>query len=302
MNSPSAGDRDLDLRRLRMFVTVVDSPNLRVAADELYITQQALSSAIRELERQMGVTLFSRANRRLVLTEAGSALYDGAVPLLAGGRHLASSVRSADADRRVPFVIGHTPDLAPSEIFRIIEPVVRDDPTVPITVRPVFASDIHDALVGGAIDLAFGRGVGDPSRLASAIATYHVLRLAMHADHPLAQHERVDLEALANHEIVVWGAEGDAEYTDILVDICRRAGFEPRVIVSTLIGTPPHTSVIAHPQACAFVTNAPGWLDNGRIRIVEFTDPPVAPARATWLPNTTSPLRQQILDSLRTDG
>ena len=129
---------DLDTGLLRTFVVTAEENHFGRAAQRLHITQQALSSAIRELARQMGVTLFSRANRRLVLTEAGSALYDGAVPLLAGGRHLASSVRSADADRRVPFVIGHTPDLAPSEIFRIIEPVVRDDPTVPITVRPVF--------------------------------------------------------------------------------------------------------------------------------------------------------------------
>ena len=51
MNGPGEpGLRDIDLRRLRMFVVVMEAPSLRVAADDLFISQQALSSAIRELE------------------------------------------------------------------------------------------------------------------------------------------------------------------------------------------------------------------------------------------------------------
>ncbi len=292
------GVPDIDLRRLRMFVTVMEAPSLRAAADELFITQQALSSAIRELERHLGVELFSRSRRNLTATAAGEAMYRGAVTLLAGGEHLVSQVRLVDRASPNPFVIGHAPDLAPSEVFQIIEPVVREDPSAPITVRPVFAEQMRDELIAGTIDLALGRGVANPTDLAATIATQHVLRLAVQSDHPLAQHDQVEVSSLADFEIVVWGAEHETEYTDILVAICRRAGFEPRMIVSTLLGTPPHTAVIAHPKACAFVTNEPGWLYENRIRIIEFTDPPMAPVRALWLPNTASIMRQKILDSV----
>ena len=88
-----SGLRDIDLRRLRMFAVVMESPSLRVAADALFISQQALSSAIRELERQLGVELFSRSRRSLTPTPAGEALYRGAVPLLAGGEQLVTHVR-----------------------------------------------------------------------------------------------------------------------------------------------------------------------------------------------------------------
>ena len=290
-----SGLRDIDLRRLRMFAVVMESPSLRVAADALFISQQALSSAIRELERQLGVELFSRSRRSLTPTPAGEALYRGAVPLLAGGEQLVTHVRRVDAGAPAPFVIGHAPDLASSEVFRIIEPVVLADPSIPITVRPVFADAMREELLSGAIDLALGRGVAAPPDMATTIATQHELRLAFRGDHPLAAHERVDMAALADYEIVVWGPEHEYEYTDILVGLCRRAGFEPRIILSTLLGTPPHTAVIAHPQACAFVTNEPGWLYGNTIRIVEFTDPPFAPVRAMWLPNTASPLRRRIL-------
>ncbi|GAC69274.1 putative LysR family transcriptional regulator [Gordonia soli NBRC 108243] len=278
-----------------MFVTAVDAPTLSAAAEELFITQQALSAAIRELERQLDVSLFSRTRRSLTLTPAGHALYRGAVPLLAGGRQLARMVRRADAGRPDPFVIGHTPDVATSEIFQIIESVVLADASVPITARPVFAESIREDLLAGTIDIALARGVQPPSDLASTIATYHALRLAVDADHPLAQQDSVTIEDLAPHPIVVWGPEHESYYTDVLVSHCRRAGFDPTLIVSTLLGTPPHTAVVAHPDACAFVTNDPGWVYGNRIRIMEFTDPPLVPVQAMWLPHTASELRNRIL-------
>ena len=278
-----------------MFVTAVEAPTLSAAADELFITQQALSAAIRELERQLDVNLFSRSRRSLSLTPAGDALYRGAVPLLAGGRQLAATVRRADAGMPNPFVIGHTPDVATSEIFQIIEPVVLADSAVPITARPVFADSIRDDLLSGTIDIALARGVQPPSDLASTIATYHALRLAVYADHPLAQQDKLTIEDLAPHPIVVWGPEHESYYTDVLVSHCRRAGFDPTIIVSTLLGTPPHTAVIAHPDACAFVTNEPGWVYGNQIRIMEFTDPPLVPVQAMWLPHTASTLRNRIL-------
>ncbi|MFW0795282.1 LysR family transcriptional regulator [Gordonia sp. CPCC 205515] len=293
------GRDDLDLRRLRMFVTVAESPSLRVAADEMYITQQAVSSGIKELERALGVELFSRSRRSLSLTPAGEALYRGAVPLLAGGRQLTEKVRITGEERPDPFVIGHTPDLAPSEVFTIIEPVVLADPSAPITVRPVFADSISAELRDGRIDFALRRGIQAPPDLAGTVAAQHKLRLAIRADHPLAQHDCVALSDLADHEIVVSEADEDSEYTQILISICQGAGFEPKIIGSTLRGTPPHTAVIAHPSACAFVTNEPGWINVSRIRIIEFVDPPSAPVQALWLPHTVSAMRSRILTAVR---
>ncbi|GAB92325.1 putative LysR family transcriptional regulator [Gordonia rhizosphera NBRC 16068] len=298
MNDGGRTRNDLDLRRLRMFVTVADSPSLRVAADDLYITQQAVSSAIKELERNLGVELFSRSRRSLTLTAAGEALYHGALPLLAGGDQLTAKMRLMGTDRPIPFVIGHTPDLAPSEVFTIIEPVVLSDPAVPITVRPVFADRIHGELLHGEIDLALRRGVQSPPGLAGTVAAHHQLHLAVRTDHPLAQHDRITLRDLAEHDIVMSEAEEDTEYTQILISTCQGAGFEPRVVPSTLRGTPPHTGVITHPDACVFVTNEPGWIYGHRIRVIEFDDPPIAPVQALWLPHTSSEIRRSILDSV----
>ena len=288
--------KDLDLRRLRMFVMVAEAPSLRVAAEQMFMTQQAASAAIKELEKQLDVDLFSRSRRSLVLTPAGESLYAGAMALLAGGDQLISKARLAAQGQPTPFVIGHTPDLASSEVFTIIEPTVLAN-AGPITVRPVFEDLIHTELMDGRIDLALRRGLRPSADLAGTIIANHALRLAVSADHPLAEEDRVELGALADYQIAISGADKASEFTQILISICQAAGFEPNLIGSTLRGTPPHTAVIAQPQACAFVTNAPGWVYDHRVRIVEFVDPPTAPVLATWLPHTASAMRARILTS-----
>lgn len=288
--------RDLDLRRLRMFVEVVEAPSLRVAAERLFISQQALSAAIRDLERQLGVELFSRSRRSLTPTPAGTALYEGAVPLLAGGAHLASEVRMIDASNPDPYMIGHTPGLAPSEVFAIIEGAVLADPSLPITVKPLSPGSIRDEILSGNVDLALARSREVPPDLAGATATRHRLRLAVNANHELAADSVCAMRDLASYQIVV--SELEQDYVNMLVGYCRRAGFEPRVIVSNLRGTPPHMSVITHPEACAFVTNQPGWLYDDQVRIIDFDDPPMTPVMALWLPNTAPRIRNLVLDAV----
>src|SRR3954468_15845387 len=68
----------MDTRRLTMFLAVVDEGTFTKAAGTVYVSQSALSQAIHELEREVGVGLFHRVGRRVVLTAAGEALVEPA--------------------------------------------------------------------------------------------------------------------------------------------------------------------------------------------------------------------------------
>jgi LysR family carnitine catabolism transcriptional activator len=64
----------MDFRRLTYFLAVVDNGGFTAAADEVEVSQPALSLAVKELERELGVALFDRVGRRVRLTSAGEAL------------------------------------------------------------------------------------------------------------------------------------------------------------------------------------------------------------------------------------
>lgn len=81
--------RDLDLNLLRVFVVVADAGSVTEAASRLYLTQPAVSAALRRLQAAVGAPLFARQGRGLVLTARGSQLRQSAQP------HLQSLVDAA---------------------------------------------------------------------------------------------------------------------------------------------------------------------------------------------------------------
>jgi LysR family transcriptional regulator, transcriptional activator for aaeXAB operon len=76
----------MDLHKMATLVAVVDNGSMRKAARELGLTPSAVSQQIRQLERETGVTLLRRSTRKLTLTDAGEAFYQGSVAMLAAAR------------------------------------------------------------------------------------------------------------------------------------------------------------------------------------------------------------------------
>src|SRR4029079_12756794 len=74
--------RDLDLNLLRVFVVVAQTQSVTRAAARLYLTQPAVSAAMRRLADSVGTPLFARSGRGLVLTERGSRLLAVVAPQL----------------------------------------------------------------------------------------------------------------------------------------------------------------------------------------------------------------------------
>lgn len=73
---------NVKLRRIEVFLTVVECGGFSAAADQLRIAQSAVSVAVKELERELGATLLARRGRGLELTESGRLLRDRAGPAL----------------------------------------------------------------------------------------------------------------------------------------------------------------------------------------------------------------------------
>lgn len=284
----------MDLRRLAQFVAAADAGSLTSAARSLFITQQAMSSAMRQLEKELGVALFARQGRRVVLTAAGRKLREGAPTLLAASDALAVAARRAAEEVMPAFVIAHTPAITSEEAFDLIAPIRNARPDTSITVRQMFPEEMASALIERTVDVGLRRGVTTPPDLAAAVLDYSTLRLAVDATHPLAQRDSIALKDIAEWTLMVWAPPTRSFYTDFLVSACRRAGFEPKLAVNPVQGTPPVTAVAGN-DCVAFVTVPAGPAMVGRVIVLELRDPPVAPIQAIWLPHTISAERNALL-------
>src|SRR2546421_2802397 len=85
----------MDTKQLAAFCAVVERSSFSQAADQLGVTQPAVSLQIRSLEQRVGQRLFDRSGRRVEPTEAGLRLYRGAQRLLALEEQLVGDVAGA---------------------------------------------------------------------------------------------------------------------------------------------------------------------------------------------------------------
>ena len=95
------------------FVRVAELGSITRAAAHLHLAQPALTRHVQRLEEELGVALFTRANRGVRLTEAGQKLLDSAVRILRDVERTGDEIRAQDAHPSGRIILGVTPTLCP---------------------------------------------------------------------------------------------------------------------------------------------------------------------------------------------
>ena len=283
-----------DLRRLGHFIAVVEASGFTRAAAKLHLSQQALSSSVGQLEKQVGAPLLVRAGRRIRLTPAGQTLLEEGRTLLAAARTIAAHTRAAASAHPDEFVVGHSPAISNRDVYTMLAPTISASPSTSFTVLQLFPDRLVAGVRDGTVHLGLRRGVVPQESLATAVARYDTLRVAVRSDHRLAQRGRISVADLASETIVLWAPPGASYYSDFLINVCRRAGFEPQYRVSRVQGCAPEIAPLTD-DAVAFVTSAPGPAVDSAVSVVDIEEPVLVPIQALWQPHTSSAVRDLIL-------
>jgi DNA-binding transcriptional LysR family regulator len=193
---------------LRVFVTVARERSFTRAADALFLSQPWLSTQVRELEAQLGLQLFARSSHHVDLTDAGAALQSHAEAVLAtlddARERLAAAQPAAASVLRIG-APGYTYGLAGRA--RAIEQFSATHPTVRVEIDNGHTATILPRVRGGALDVGFALEPFDATGLRTLPFTKISNEIALPADHPLTQHERVALAQLKGERVATWRRE-----------------------------------------------------------------------------------------------
>lgn len=179
----------MTLKHMKIYLAVYRHENITRAARELYMTQPAVTRAIRELEQYYGVRLFERMNRRLRVTESGRLFYEYAL-------HITDSVGQMEKELRNWDELGLLRIGASITLGNILVPPVllrfrNAHPALQIRCRISNGADLEQALLGNELDFALLEGSPDNPQLVGEPLACDRLILILPPDDPRAA--RTDL-------------------------------------------------------------------------------------------------------------
>lgn len=217
----------MEFRTLRAFVEVVRQGGFSPAARTVFATQSTVSKAVKQLEEEIGVPLLDRIGHRVRLTPAGEIVYPRAVRLLAEREDLAAELAELRGLKRGTLRLG-LPPVGSSTIFAPLFAVFRNRyPGIDVRLVEYGSERLEEVLVSGEIELAASLLPVSEGFEHQDIRREPMMAL-MPDHHPLAAGPEVELDALRDEPFVLF--EAGFAINRVIVDACRRRGFEPQVV------------------------------------------------------------------------
>lgn len=188
--------------RLHVFYLVAKHLSFTKAAQELFITQPAVTKHIKELEIQLALALFERRNNQVTLTRAGQVLFTHVEAIRQNYRQLELDLSSLTQQVKPELRLGASSTLAQYVIPGILARFASQFPGIALSLLSGNTQQVEQALLEGQIDLGLVEGRSHRSDLRYTSFQKDELVLVGRADHPLAHRDEISLEELVRLDFI----------------------------------------------------------------------------------------------------
>lgn len=223
-------------QQLRYLVAIADAGSFGAAADDEFVSQPALSSQIKELEKKLGVTLFERSARGAMLTSTGESVVERARVVLREMNDLVETTKHDGNQLRGRIGLGVIPTLAPYVLPDVVRTFMSEHVDAELHIHELQTSHLLESLRHGDIDfglLALPLGSDEFATTAIGIDKFV---LAIPESHSLAKGKSpVKLEVLRGERVILL-EEGHC-LRDQVTQICQLAFSEPSEVQATSMAT-----------------------------------------------------------------
>ena len=222
----------MEIRVLRYFEAIARLGNITRAATELHIAQPALSVAIRKLEDELGVALFTRVrNRPIALTPEGKLLLARAMKIFQEVDSARLEIADTQELRTGEVRVGMPPMYGLRYFPRLLRSFLQAYPGISVTAIQGSAGDVRTMLESGAIDLAILEERRIDRDWAHVALDREELALCVHRGHPLAGRPHVRDADLDQLPLIL--LDGSFLQRNVLDQRCSQAGVSYSVVMQT---------------------------------------------------------------------
>ena len=215
--------------QLEYFCAVSRYHSITQAAQKLYVTQPAISSAIKELEKEFSINLFIRSKNHITLTKEGELFYEKASKLLDTIHQTSSEL--CDLGKQVaPLRIGIPPLLSTLFYPELLLAFQEKYPDIPVELYEYGSIKAASLVQESNLNLALvNMNFYNIDKLNSYRILTDKIVFCVAKDHPLAKEKEVSIEMLKNEPVILYNTDSVQNAT--LFDLFKSTGIQPNVIL-----------------------------------------------------------------------
>ena len=221
----------MELRHLRYFIAVAEELHFGHAAERLHMAQQPLSRQIRNLELELGVSLFHRTKRTVRLTEAGKAFWKEAQKTLEQAQHAIAVAQKVGQGEAGHLHIGFTGPILNSVLPTIIRQFKHCYPNIHLELQRLSTEEQVQALLNEDIHVGLLHPPIEAPSLRQEVIYQEPLIAVVPDIHPLAQttSQPISVQELANEPFILFPRSIGPALYDSIISFCQQAGFSPAI-------------------------------------------------------------------------
>lgn len=291
----------MELRQLKYFVKVATLEHFGKASIELNIVQPALTRQIKQLEEELGVTLFERIGRGVRLTQTGKVLLDRATHLIEESDRLIELARRAEQGKvgnlRIAFADGTTYS---GHFPAIIGKFRKRNPEVEIQLVPASSVEQAELLRNEKVDVGFVYWL-PPSQtnVSHTLINEERISLAVAKSNKLAKKKSVKLADLRGLPFIWFKRANSPLYYDLIVSKCTAAGVTLNVVQEAFTEST-MLSLVAADIGLTFITEAAQRRKPEDVALLEIKDlKATIRLMAMWRKNDKNPALAEFVSLLK---
>jgi len=287
----------IELRHLRYFLAVANELHFRKAAERLFISQPGLSRQIQQLEVALGVQLFERHNRKVLLTQAGTYLQEELSVHLQQLEKILEHTQLLHQGVEGSLKIGYVGSAMQEVIPKLLLNFKKKNDKVHVHLKEFDNKSQITALLQQQIDVGFVRQERVPSQLVTKALKEETFSLVLPKKHSLNTENFIDISQCKKEFFILFDASYSKSYYEKIMQIFDDAGFVPKVSHESV-----HASSIYQLVANGFgVSIVPTSLQFGYNMDVKFIELKNIKQRTSlkmvWNTKNTNPVLQEFIGS-----
>jgi DNA-binding transcriptional LysR family regulator len=194
----------MEIRQLRAFAAIADAKTFTAGARHVNVTQAAISMQIRQLEDELGVPIFTRTPRRVILTEAGERLLDRARSILREHDSAVAEIAELAGAEYGRLRIGSASAMfTTQQLPSIMQRLRAKYPNAELSVTSATSHKLVDKIMHGEVDVAFVSLPVDNSNITTDRLFSDEIVAIAHPSHPLAKEKFISPAALAGEKLIL---------------------------------------------------------------------------------------------------